>query len=104
MVNKIDAAGDLALAKLRRALPGRGVRLGAHRRRAGPAAQPNGRTGRTHRLDRRRHHSRTTAGDLVARMHDDGRVDATEHTESGTRIKAQVPAALAAGLRPFVTT
>ena len=33
-----------------------------------------------------------------------GRVDATEHTEGGTRIKAQVPAALAAGLRPFVTT
>jgi GTP-binding protein HflX len=30
-------------------------------------------------------------------------VDATEHTEDGTRIKARVPAALAAGLRPFAT-
>jgi GTP-binding protein HflX len=42
-------------------------------------------------------------GDLIARMHEDGRVDATEHTETGTRIKARVPAALAAGLRDFVT-
>jgi GTP-binding protein HflX len=42
-------------------------------------------------------------GDLVARLHNDGRVDATEHTEQGTRVKARVPAALAASLRPYVT-
>ena len=42
-------------------------------------------------------------GDLVARVHADGRVDATEHTEVGTRIKARVPVALAAGLREFAT-
>ena len=42
-------------------------------------------------------------GDLVARLHNDGRVDATEHTEQGTRVKARVPAALAASLRPYAT-
>jgi GTP-binding protein HflX len=36
-------------------------------------------------------------------MHTEGRVDATEHTETGTRVKARVPAALAAGLDDFVT-
>jgi GTP-binding protein HflX len=36
-------------------------------------------------------------------MHAEGRVDATEHTEIGTRIKARVPAALAASLVDFVT-
>ena len=35
-------------------------------------------------------------GDLVARVHADGRIDATEHTDDGTRIKARVPIALAA--------
>jgi len=39
----------------------------------------------------------------VARVPADGRVDATEHTEVGTRIKARVPVALAAGLREFAT-
>jgi GTP-binding protein HflX len=42
-------------------------------------------------------------GDLVARMHADGRIDATEHTDSGTRIKARVPVPLAATLRDFAT-
>jgi GTP-binding protein HflX len=42
-------------------------------------------------------------GDLVNRMHADGRVDATEHTSEGTRIKARVPIALAASLREFAT-
>jgi len=43
-------------------------------------------------------------GDLVARLHSDGRVDATEHTEQGTRVKARVPAALAAGLEAYSTS
>jgi GTP-binding protein HflX len=30
-------------------------------------------------------------------------VDATEHTEQGTRIKARVPVAMAAGLADFAT-
>ncbi len=42
-------------------------------------------------------------GDLVARVHADGRVDATEHTADGTRIKARVPIPLAASLREFAT-
>jgi GTP-binding protein HflX len=42
-------------------------------------------------------------GDLVARLHDEGRVDSAEHIEGGTRIKARVPVALAAGLREFDT-
>ena len=42
-------------------------------------------------------------GDLVARLHNDGLVDATEHTEYGTRIKARVPAALAATVQQYPT-
>jgi 50S ribosomal subunit-associated GTPase HflX len=42
-------------------------------------------------------------GDLVARLHDEGRVDATEHIEGGARIKAHVQAALAASLGEFAT-
>ena len=102
VVNKIDAAGDLALAKLRRALPG-AVFVSAHtgdglerlRQRMGELIEPTEiSVDVTIPYDR---------GDLVTRVHDDGRVDATEHTAGGTRIKAQVPAALAASLRQFVT-
>ena len=103
VVNKIDAADDLALAKLRRALPG-AVFVSAHtgegldrlRQRMGELVEPTDIT-----VDVTIPYDR---GDLVARVHEIGRVDATEHTEGGTRIKAQVPAALAAGLRPFLTT
>ncbi|WP_165618137.1 hypothetical protein, partial [Mycolicibacterium porcinum] len=42
-------------------------------------------------------------GELVARVHAEGRVDATEHTADGTRIKARVPMALAANLSEFAT-
>ena len=40
-------------------------------------------------------------GDLVARVHADGRVQEAEHKPDGTRIKARVPVALAASLREF---
>ncbi len=102
VVNKIDAAGDLALAKLRRALPG-AVFVSAHtgegldrlRQRLGELVEPTDvAVDVTIPYDR---------GDLVARVHDIGRVDATEHTDRGTRITAAVPAGLAAGLREFVT-
>ena len=43
-------------------------------------------------------------GDLVARVHADGRVQQTEHSSVGTRIKARVPVALAASLRQFSAT
>lgn len=102
VVNKIDAASDLTLTQLRRALPG--------------AVFVSARTGEG--LDRLRTRlgelveSREVAvdvtipydrGDLVARLHADGHVDAAEHTEHGTRVKARVGAPLAAALRPFAT-
>jgi GTPase len=43
-------------------------------------------------------------GDLVSRVHADGRVQQTEHTNDGTRIRARVPIALAASLREFSAT
>mgnify|MGYP002142808288 CR=1 FL=1 len=102
VVNKIDAADDLALAKLRRALPG-AVFVSAHtgeglerlRQRLGELVEPTDvAVDVTIPYDR---------GDLVARVHELGRVDATEHTEGGTRIKAQVPVAMAAALREFAS-
>jgi GTPase len=102
VVNKIDAAGDLALAQLRRALPG-AVFVSAHtgegldrlRQRMAELVEPTDvAVDVTIPYDR---------GDLVAKVHSDGRVDAAEHTESGTRIKGFVPAGLAAGLRQFAT-
>jgi GTPase len=41
---------------------------------------------------------------LVARVYADGRVQQTEHSSDGTRIKAWVPVALAASLRDFSVT
>jgi GTP-binding protein HflX len=102
VVNKIDAAGALALAQLRRALP--------------DAVFVSARTGDgLDRLQQRMAELITPTdtmvdvtipydrGDLVNRVHADGRVDATEHTADGTRIKAWVPIPLAASLREFAT-
>ena len=103
VVNKIDAASEVTLAHLRRALPG-AVFVSAHtgegldrlRTRLGELIEP-----RETAVDVTIPYDR---GDLVARLHAEGRVDAIEHTESGTRVKGRVPAALAAGLRPFTTS
>jgi GTP-binding protein HflX len=102
VVNKVDAAGDLALAQLRRTLPdavfvsartGEGLdRL--QKRMAELIAPTDTVVDVTIPYDR---------GDLVNRVHADGRVDATEHTAEGTRIKARVPIPLAASLREFAT-
>lgn len=102
VVNKIDAAGDLALAQLRRALPEAvfvsartGEGLDRLRQRMSELVEPTDvAVDVTIPYDR---------GDLVAKVHSDGRVDNAEHTESGTRIKGFVPAGLAAGLRDFAT-
>ncbi len=102
VVNKIDSAGDLTLAQLRRALPG-AVFVSAHtgdgldrlRTRMGELVEP-----REVAVDVTIPYSR---GDLVARLHDEGRVDATEHTPDGTRVKARVPAALAAAIVGYAT-
>ncbi|UMB72339.1 GTPase HflX [Mycobacterium paraterrae] len=103
VVNKIDAASDLALAKLRRALPGAafvsartgdGIE-GLRRRLAELAAPTDTAVDVVIPYDR---------GDLVSRVHADGRVQETEHIGDGTRIKARVPVALAALLRQFSAT
>ncbi|MFL0291387.1 GTPase HflX [Mycobacterium sp. SMC-18] len=102
VVNKIDAAGDLSLAHLRRALPD-AVFVSAHtgegldrlRMRMCELVEPTDAA-----VDVTIPYER---GDLVARVHAEGRVEATEHTADGTRIKGWVPMALAASLGEFVT-
>ncbi len=102
VVNKIDAAADLTLTQLRRALPG-AVFVSAHtgdglerlRTRLGELVEPREVT-----VDVTIPYSR---GDLVSRLHGEGRVDATEHTADGTRVKARVPAALAAAVGAYTT-
>jgi GTP-binding protein HflX len=102
VVNKIDAADELALAHLRRALPD-AVFVSAHsgeglarlRARMAEMIAP-----RDTVVDVTIPYGR---GDLVNRVHADGRVDAVEHMEAGTRIKARVPIALASLLTEFAT-
>jgi GTPase len=103
VVNKIDAASGLGLAKLRRALPGAvfvsartGDGIDALRRRMAELAAPTDTA-----VDVVIPYDR---GDLVSRVHADGRVQQTEHISDGTRIKARVPVALAASLRQFSVT
>ncbi len=102
VVNKIDVAGDLALAQLRRALPDAvfvsartGVGLQSLQSRMAEMIAP-----RDVVIDVTIPYSR---GDLVSRVHADGRVDALQHTDSGTRIKARVPISLATELDEFAT-
>jgi GTPase len=102
VVNKVDAASGLALAQLRRALPDAvfvsartGLGLGRLQQRMAEMIAPTDTmVDVTIPYDR---------GDLVNKVHADGRVDATEHTADGTRIKARVPIPLAASLREFAT-
>ena len=100
VVNKIDAASDLMLAKLRHALPGAifvsartGEGIDCLRRRMGELAAPTDTA-----VDVVIPYDR---GDLVARLHAGGRVQQEEHNADGTRIRARVPVALAASLREF---
>jgi GTPase len=102
VVNKSDAANGLTLAQLRRALPG-AVFVSAHtgdgldqlQQRMAQLVTPTDTM-----VDVTIPYHR---GDLVARLHSDGRVDATEHSPEGTRIKARVPIPLAASLSEFAT-
>lgn len=103
VVNKIDAASEIMLAQLRRALPGAvfvsartGKGLDRLRARLGEMVEP-----REVVVDVTIPYTR---GDLVARLHDEGRIDATDHTGDGTRVKARVPAALAAAVAGYATS
>ncbi|OMC41047.1 GTPase HflX [Mycobacterium sp. IS-1264] len=100
VVNKVDAASDLMLAKLRHGLPGAlfvsartGDGIDALRRRIAELAAPTDTA-----VDVVIPYDR---GDLVARVHADGRVQQAEHNSQGTRLVARVPVALAASLREF---
>jgi GTP-binding protein HflX len=100
VVNKVDAATDLVLAKLRRALPGAvfvsaatGEGIDTLRRRIAESVAPTDTA-----VDVVIPYHR---GDLVARLHDEGRVQHAEHSSDGTRIAARVPVALAVSLREF---
>jgi len=102
VVNKIDAAEGLTLAQLRTALPDAvfvsartGDGLERLQQRMAELIEPTDTmVDVTIPYDR---------GDLVNKVHGDGRVDATEHTAHGTRIKARVPIPLAASLQEFAT-
>jgi GTPase len=102
VVNKVDVSSPLALAQLRRALPD-AVFVSAHtgegldqlQKRMSELVTPTDTS-----VDVTIPYDR---GDLVNRVHADGRVDATEHTPDGTRIKARVPIPLAATLERFAT-
>jgi GTPase len=100
VVNKVDAASDLTLAKLRHGLPGAvfvsartGEGIDTLRRRMAELAAPTDTA-----VDVVIPYDR---GDLVARLHAGGRVQQEEHNADGTRIRARVPVALAASLREF---
>ncbi|MBV8789106.1 MAG: GTPase HflX [Mycobacterium sp.] len=100
VVNKVDAASPLMLAKLRHALPGAvfvsartGDGIEALRRRMAELAVPADTA-----VDVVIPYHR---GDLVARLHAAGCIQQEEHSAEGTRIKARVPMALAGRLREF---
>lgn len=100
VVNKVDAASGLTLAQLRHGLPGAvfvsastGEGIDALRRRMAELAAPADTA-----VDVVIPYDR---GDLVSRVHADGRVQQAEHNPEGTRIKARVPVALAASLQQY---
>ena len=102
VINKIDAADELTLAQLRSALPDAvfvsartGEGLDRLQQRVAELIPPTDIT-----VDVTIPYHR---GDLVNKVHAEGRVDAVEHNADGTRIKARVPAGLAAGLREYTT-
>ncbi|HEU4363718.1 MAG TPA: GTPase HflX [Mycobacterium sp.] len=100
VVNKIDAAGDLMLAQLRRTLPDAvfvsartGDGLDRLRQQMGRLVAPTDTA-----IDVTIPYHR---GDLVSRVHSEGRVQTVEHVAAGTRVRARVPDALQATLREF---
>ena len=103
VVNKTDAAGDLALARLRGALAGEAVFVSA--RRGDGVTKLRDRIAEL--LPRREYEVDLllpyTEGALVARVHDEGEVLAEEHTPEGTRLHARVGPDLGTAVSAFVT-
>ena len=100
VVNKTDAAGDLALARLRHLLPG-AVFVSA--RRGDGVARLRARLAEllpSPDLDVELLLP-YTEGALAARVHAEGEVLVEEHTADGTRLHARVGAELAAAVLPF---
>ncbi|MGB7240332.1 MAG: GTPase HflX, partial [Rhodococcus sp. (in: high G+C Gram-positive bacteria)] len=100
VVNKIDAADPVQLTQLRGLLPG--------------ARFVSARTGEG--IDELRDHLGEilawpesevdvlvpyTRGDLVARIHTEGKISKSSHEADGTRVEARVPTALASVLTDF---
>ncbi|MBW0104725.1 GTPase HflX [Pseudonocardia sp. KRD-291] len=103
VVNKTDAAGDLALARLRGALAGEAVFVSA--RRGDGVAKLRDRIAELlphpqYEVDLLLPY---TEGGLVARVHDEGEVLAEEHTPDGTRLRARVGPELGTAVSAFVT-
>ncbi|WP_026454674.1 GTPase HflX [Saccharomonospora iraqiensis] len=102
VINKIDAADEVALARLRHLAPD-AVLVSAHTG-AGIAELT------TEVAERLPHPEVTvdalvpyTRGELVARAHADGEVLAEDHTSEGTHLRARVHPDLAAALDRYVT-
>ncbi len=100
VVNKLDAAGDLQIARLRHLLPD-AVFVSAQ--------TGQGLTGLRAAIAERLPRPEVEidvllpyrAGSLTARVHSDGEVLTEEHTPDGTRLRARVGAELATAVRPY---
>jgi len=103
VVNKVDAADPMALARLRRVLPG--------------SLEVSARTGEgidllLEAIERRLPHPAVevevllpfSAGGLASRVHVEGELLTEEFTGAGTRLRARVPAGLAHELRAAAVT
>jgi GTPase len=101
VVNKTDAAGDLALARLRHLLP-EAVFVSAH----SGAGINRLRTVVAERLPRPEVDLELlvpyTEGGLVARMHSEGEVLSSEHVAEGTKLHVRVGPELAVAAVPYV--
>ena len=101
VVNKIDAADEMTLTRLRHALPGAhfvSARTGAGidgLRRVIAAALPDPAVSMNVLMP-------FTEGALVSRVHSEGTVLDEQHTEDGTRMRARVYPDLAGALAPFI--
>jgi GTPase len=101
VVNKIDAAGQFVLSRLRHVLPNASF-VSAH--------TGAGLTGLVQRIAEELPKPQVevnallpwTEGALVARVHAEGEMLATDHTEDGTRVRARVRPDLAGALTAYL--